>query len=143
MVAVARIQELLGGEGVTGPLRDERDLVLLIRRGVPTEAVGNFLERSRLTFNSIEANVASRRTYVRRQKARQPLDPVESDRLVRLVRLMAMAEDTFGAPEKAQAWFGRESRALEGQTPLSLADTDLGARRVETLLGQIGHGIAA
>jgi uncharacterized protein (DUF2384 family) len=40
-------------------------------------------------------------------------------------------------------WLGRENHSLDGQTPLSLADTDLGARSVETLLGQIGHGLAA
>jgi uncharacterized protein (DUF2384 family) len=41
------------------------------------------------------------------------------------------------------AWLARENRALGGQTPLSLADTDLGARSVEALLGRIGHGLAA
>lgn len=143
MTAVAKIQELLGGESVTGPVRTEFDLVRLVRRGVPTRAVDHFLRASHLTFNAIEGHVMARRTFKRREDAAQPLDPAESDRLVRLVRIVAAAEETFVDSGKALAWLGRENRALDGLTPLSLADTDLGARSVETLLGRIGHGIAA
>jgi putative toxin-antitoxin system antitoxin component (TIGR02293 family) len=143
MTAVAKIQELLGGEEVTGPLRTELDVVRLVRRGVPVAAVDHFVKASRLSFQSIERNVMPRRTYKRRNKAAEPLDPTESDRLVRLVRMVAAADETFGNRDKAMIWLGRENRALEGQTPLSLADTDLGARSVETLLGRIGHGLAA
>ncbi len=143
MSAVARIQELLGGETVTGPLESELDLMRMVRRGVPTEAVDAFLSRSHLTFRAIETHVLPRRTFKRRRDADQPLDPAESDRLVRLVRLVATAAETFGDADKAMAWFARENRALDGQTPLSLADTDLGSRSVETLLGRIAHGLAA
>ena len=143
MTVVAKIQALLGGEDVTGPLRTELDVVRLVRRGVPTQALDHFLTTSHLTFSSIEGHVLARRTFKRRQDAAQPLDPGESDRLVRLVRLVAAAHETFGDPQKALAWLSRENRALDGQTPLSLADTDLGARGVETLLGRIGHGLAA
>ena len=143
MTAVSRMQALLGGERVTGPLRSELDVVRLVRRGVPTAAVDHFLSASRLTFGAIEASVLARRTFKRRQDAHQPLDPSESDRLLRLVRLVATADETFGDRRKARAWLARENRALGGQTPLSLADTDLGARGVEILLGRIGHGLAA
>ena len=134
---------MLGGERVTGPLRTELDVVRLVRRGVPTEAVEHFLLASHLGFSSIERHVLPRRTFKRRQQSDQPLDPAESDRLVRLVRLVVAAEETFGEPEKALLWLGRENRVLDGQTPLSMADTDLGARSVEVLLGRIGHGLAA
>lgn len=143
MAAVAKIQELLGGEPVTGPLRSDLDLVRLVRRGVPTRAVDHFLEASQLNFNAIERHVLPRRTFNRRRQADQPLDPMESDRLMRLVALVAAADETFGDPRKAMAWLARENRVLDGQTPLSLADTDQGARSVETLLGRIGHGLAA
>ena len=143
MAAVAKIQEMLGGEAVTGPLRSEFDVVRLVRQGVPTLAVDHFLAASNLSFHSIERYVLPRRTFKRRQETAQRLDPAESDRLMRLVRMVASAEETFGESGKALVWLGRPSRALDGQTPLSLADTDPGARSVEVLLGQIGHGLAA
>jgi len=143
MAGVDTIQELLGGEAVTGPLHSERDLVRLIRRGVPTRAVDHFLKSAHLPFNAIDGIVLNRRTFKRRQDNAQPLDPGESDRLLRLVSVVAMASDIFGNSEKARIWLSRESRELDGQTPLATIDTDRGARAVEALLGRIGHGIAA
>ena len=143
MNAVAKIQELLGGEGVTGPLHDERDIVRLIRRGVPTQAVDHFLTAARLSFNALDPQILNRRTFKRRQKSAQPLDQAESDRLLRVVGVDAAAEETFGNSEKAHIWLNRDNRALDGETPLAMADTDQGARAVEALLGRIGHGLAA
>ena len=142
MAPVAKIQALLGGEAVTGRLRSELDLMRAVCQGLPSEAVDRFLEQSHLPFQAIEDNVVPRRTFKRRQLEAKPLDPSESDRLVRLASLVAAAEETFG-PDKGLAWLLRENRLLDGQTPLSLADTDQGVRSVETLLGRIGHGIAA
>ena len=143
MTAVARIQELLGGEALTGPLHNERDIVRLIRRGVPTQAVDHFLAMAGLTFNAIDPKVLNLRTFKRRKKDAQPLEQDESDRLLRVVGIVAAAEDVFGSKDKAHIWLKRENRALDGETPLAMADTDRGARAVEALLGRIEHGIAA
>ena len=142
MAPVGKIQALLGGEAVTGRLQTDLDLMRAVRQGLPTAAVDSFLSQTHLPFQAIEDNVVPRRTFKRRQQESRPLDPAESDRLVRLAALVAAAEDTFG-PDKGLAWLLRENRVLGGVTPLSLADTDQGVRSVEALLGRIGHGIAA
>lgn len=56
-------------------------------------------------------------------------------------RIIALSTETFGR-EKALKWLHRPTAALGGETPLSLLDTNDGARAVETLIGRIGHGIA-
>lgn len=142
-MTVARIQELLGGEALTGPLRNERDIVRLVRRGVPTQAVDHFLTMAGLTFNALDPKVINLRTFKRRKKNAQPLEQDESDRLLRVVAIVAVAEEVFGSTEKAQQWLNRENRALDGETPLMMADTDRGARAVGALLSRIEHGIAA
>ncbi len=143
MGAVERIQALLGGEGTTGPLNSERDVMRLVRRGLPTEAVDHFLHAAQLSFNALDPRILNRRTFKRRQEQAQPLDPAESDRVVRMVGVVAAAEETFGDADKARLWLARPNRALDGETPLEMADTDRGARVVETLLGRIAHGLAA
>lgn len=143
MTAIAKLQSLLGGESITGSLKSELDIVRLVRRGIPSAAVECFLATTRLGFGSIETHVLARRTYNRRRDAGQCLDPIESDRLVRLARLVGDAEETFDDVEKAHKWLARPSHALGGETPLSLADTHVGALQVEGLLGQIAHGLAA
>jgi putative toxin-antitoxin system antitoxin component (TIGR02293 family) len=143
MTAVTRIQELLGGEAITGPLHNERDIVRLIRRGVPTQAVDHFLTMAGLSFTALDPKVLNHRTFNRRKRNAQPLEQDESDRLLRMVGIVAAAEETFGDAEKAHIWLNRMNRALDGETPLAMADTDRGARSVEALLGRIAHGIAA
>jgi putative toxin-antitoxin system antitoxin component (TIGR02293 family) len=110
---------------------------------VPTQAVENFLSLARLPFNALDPQILNRRTFKRRQDSAQPLDPAESDRLLRMVGVVALAGETFADDEKAHIWLNRENRALDGETPLGMADTDQGARAVEALLGRIAHGIAA
>lgn len=46
-----------------------------------------------------------------------------------------------GDQETARAWFKHPKRALGGKTPLEFADTELGAREVEDLLGRLKHGV--
>mgnify|MGYP003483963886 CR=1 FL=1 len=143
MNAFGKIQELLGGEGVIGPLHNERDIVRLVRRGVPTQAVDHFLAAAQLSFNALDPQILNRRTFKRRQQSDQPLDQAESDRLLRIVGIVAAAEETFGNRDKVHIWLNRESHLLDHETPLTMADTDQGARAVEALLGRIAHGIAA
>ena len=86
--------------------------------------------------------VLPRKTLANRRKL-DTLTPEQSDRLLRVARVIAAAEETFGSREKAGTWLRRPTSALTGESPLDLLDTDEGAREVETLLGRIAHGIAA
>ena len=69
------------------------------------------------------------------------LGTVESDRLLRFLRVFDEAASIFGTPDNARDWFAASVGALGGHTPLSLMDTDAGADRVATVLGRIQHGI--
>jgi putative toxin-antitoxin system antitoxin component (TIGR02293 family) len=80
------------------------------------------------------------RTLARRKKERQ-LRPDESDRLLRLARIAALAEETLGTREKATTWLRGSIRALGGASPLDLLDSDLGAQEVENILGRISYGV--
>lgn len=118
------------------------DLVKLVRRGLPVAAVQFVLDSGRLTVAELDRIVLPRKTLANRRKLGH-LTPEQSDRLVRVARVLAAAEETFGSRDKAGTWLRRPTRALAEESPLQRLDTDEGARTVETLLGRIGHGIAA
>lgn len=82
----------------------------------------------------------SRATLHRRKKAGQ-LDRAESDRLVRYARLFNRAADTLGGDAPAQRWLSSPAVAFGGELPLDFADTEIGAREVEALLGRVAHGV--
>jgi putative toxin-antitoxin system antitoxin component (TIGR02293 family) len=82
----------------------------------------------------------ARATLHRRKKTGQ-LDASESERLIRLARLMARATEVFESEESARSWLKRPALALAGESPLGFADTEVGAREVEFLLGRLEHGV--
>ncbi len=118
------------------------DLVQAVRNGLPIGAVDCVLRSGRLTLAEMEQLVLSRRAMRSRRKLGR-LTPVQSDRLVRTVRVVTEAEKTFGGSDKAAAWLRRPTQLLGGEAPLFRLDTDAGAHQVEMLLGRIVHGIAA
>jgi putative toxin-antitoxin system antitoxin component (TIGR02293 family) len=80
------------------------------------------------------------RTLARRKKEKR-LSAEESDRLVRLARIAALAESTLGSRAKASAWLAAGNTALGGRVPVSELDTDLGAEEVEAVLTRLSHGV--
>ena len=80
-----------------------------------------------------------RKTMARGKKTRR-LQADESDRVVRLARISALASATLGTEEKAARWLRRLNRALGNRPPLELLDNDIGLRQVEEILGRIDHG---
>ena len=63
-----------------------------------------------------------------------------SDRAVRLARVKALAEETFGDSRKAHRWLHRELALLDGRRSIDLARTQTGTRMVENLLARIAWG---
>lgn len=61
--------------------------------------------------------------------------------MVRLARVAAQASQTLGGKEEAFRWLHQPNPVLGHRTPLSLLDTDNGARKVEEVLGRIEHGV--
>lgn len=81
------------------------------------------------------------RTLARRKDAKR-LQPDESDRLVRLSRLVGLALQLFeGDLSETRGWLTTSQAALGGETPLDFGTTGVGAREVENLIGRLEHGI--
>ncbi len=135
--------EIVGGPALFGgKVGSALDLVRLLRRGLPVGAVQSLLDSGRLSAAELDSIVLPRKTLAHRRKL-GTLTPEQSDRLVRVARILALAEETFGNPDKAGVWLRRPTALLGGEAPLQWLDTDEGARAVENVLGRIAHGIAA
>ena len=135
------IAEVLGGAAVLGRLNKPEDLREAVRAGLPLVALHSLQETLQLSRENLSRMLAMpERTLARRQKqARLTAD--ESDRLIRVARVMAHAIEVLGSRDKAAHWLRNPNRALDGNTPLSLLDTDIGAQQVGEILGRIEYGI--
>jgi putative toxin-antitoxin system antitoxin component (TIGR02293 family) len=136
------IAERLGGTRVLKrEVRSDLDLAEAIHQGLSYEALAHVLASEDLEPMEAYALVGSRRTLLRKKTAGTNLSPTESDRLARVVRIIARAEEALGERDKAHRWLRKPNRALEGRRPLDLLESDAGARMVERILGRIEHGV--
>lgn len=132
------IVRALGGTHVfRRQVRGLEDLLARVRAGLPFAAVDEVGERFGLDRDDLQALLRLSTS----PSSQGLLGAEESDRLVRLARIAALASDVLGDDARASRWLQRPNRALSGRLPLSLLDTDLGAREVETVLGRIEFGV--
>lgn len=140
---VQEVARKLGGQPVLGAVvRSQADLALAVRNRLPLTTLKG-LSKAGLSDQEIDRFVIPQRTRRHRADKHQPLTIDESDRAVRLLRIQTLAEETFGSNDKAHRWLRRELSELSGETPLAIAQTEAGARVIETILGKIAWGAAA
>jgi putative toxin-antitoxin system antitoxin component (TIGR02293 family) len=63
------------------------------------------------------------------------------EHVLRLDRIMAIANEVWGDAVKARDWLTRPHMLLGGHTPLGLAATEAGAAQVERILRNLQHGL--
>jgi putative toxin-antitoxin system antitoxin component (TIGR02293 family) len=132
--------EELGGEHALGrSFASDRDMREAIREGFPPAVVEGLMRTSGLTLKELAHSLdLSPRSLQRRRGGR--LARYESDRIYRLARIVAIANEYLGNHELAARWLKRPNRALGGIAPVEAIDTELGARQVENILGRIAYG---
>lgn len=112
-----------------------------IRQGVDYKLVESLAERGITRKELIGATKIPSATLDRRKKSGR-LNPVESDKVYRLITILEAAERLFkGDGDKALSWCRKPARGLDGQVPLELSDTTAGQDIVMDYIGRIEHGI--
>lgn len=118
------------------------NLVEMTRKGISYSTVKRVADRYDLNLDYLSVILGtSKRTLARRAQRGEPLSPVESDRLIRFLRIAAHAEEVFESREKAIAWLKADNRALGDQAPMDLLDTDAGTEQVDEVLTRIDYGV--
>jgi putative toxin-antitoxin system antitoxin component (TIGR02293 family) len=116
--------------------------VAAVKQGLPVsaaEALGVHLDIPIRILSKV-TNIPER-TLLRRKREKEALKPDESERVMRIGLLLERAAEVLGGLDNARAWLKSPNRALGGSTPLDYADTEPGAREVESLLGRLEHGV--
>jgi len=122
--------------------KSDFDLAQIVENGFPVDSVGQLKEKG-LTFTEVSEIVISPRTLKHRKARGETLSPEETDRVVRVARIIALADHVFGNHEKALAWLRLPDERINNRTPLSMLRTESGGRLVESMLWQIDDGVYA
>jgi len=142
------VTAVLGGEKELGQkVKSRIDFDALIKKGIPLGVILHIKKEFNLPDEVIARIIGvSPRTVSRRRKtvkipAKERLSPVESDRVYRFARIVALAEDIFEDKKEALEWLNSPQYGLGGRVPFDMLQTDAGAREVEELLIRIDYGV--
>lgn len=119
------------------------EMAELIEMGIPRSAAEHLRERLHLTERELADGLGvSAKTLQRLSRRRSArLTPAQGDRLYRLARLVAFAEEVLEDRDRALQWLRQPQRALGDRVPFELMRTEVGSREVEDLLGRIEYGV--
>src|SRR5260370_22603322 len=120
--------------------RSDFDLARITEEGISTDSLLALKDRG-LTFSEISEIIISPRTLKHRKARREPLSHEETDRVVRVARILSLAEDVFASREKALIALRMPDERLDDRTPLKMLTTKSGGRLVENMLWPIDEGI--
>jgi putative toxin-antitoxin system antitoxin component (TIGR02293 family) len=113
-----------------------------ILHGLPFEAVEQVKAHVSLTDAEISRLLGIGEATLRRARASgSPLDSTTSDRLYRLSKVIAIAEEVLENRKNARSWLRRPQPGLSGHVPLERLMTQAGADEVEALLRRIDYGV--
>lgn len=140
-IHAARVADMMGGERTLGrSIRNVGDLRHAVEDGLPVTALDHVVRhvsRDDRSAAELKHRIIPRTTLRRRLR----LDPEESQRLERLARMAALAEQVWENADLAHEFLTSPQPQLEDERPVDLAHSDLGTRQVETLLMKIEYAL--
>jgi putative toxin-antitoxin system antitoxin component (TIGR02293 family) len=121
-------------------VRSWRDLDALVKAGLPKRSLQLVAARGAargVPPSALVYAIVPPATFKRRTR----LSSEDSARTERLARVIALAESVWGDADEARDFLNRPHPLFDHETPLVVACTEIGARRVEHLLYSIEHGL--
>ena len=126
---------------VSAKAKQPHELIRQIQKGLPFSELKALQSKIDVPLEQLAGKLSISRSTLQRRKANGRLSSDESDKVMRFTRLLGHAADVFGNIDKARAWLKHPQRGLGGAVPLDYAETEIGAREVDNLLGRIDYGV--
>jgi putative toxin-antitoxin system antitoxin component (TIGR02293 family) len=116
-------------------------LIDIIEDGLPVQELDALQISLNVPMEKLASKLGISKATLHRRKSQGRLGRDESDRVLRFARLMGKAVEVFENEENARRWLMAPQIGLGGAVPLDYAETEIGAREVEDLLGRIEYGV--
>ena len=116
-------------------------IVEQVQGGLPVQELEVLRDSLDVSIEKLASKLGISNATLHRRKSQGRLGPAESDRVVRLARLVGKAAKVLGGIEAARQWLNSPQFGLGGAVPLDYAETEIGAREVENLLGRVEYGV--
>lgn len=123
------------------PLFVREGVVTLVRRGLPFATLDEVASAAGVGRLAMARVIGLPPTTLARRRESGTLTTEESDRLVRVARLVGMTWEMMrGDGNAARRWLKEGHDLIDGESPLERASTEAGGREVEQLIGRLRYG---
>lgn len=141
-IKAPEVARILGGERTLHRrIRTLDDLRAAVENGLPIEALDRAVRHVAGTgpeATELRHRIVPKTTLQRRGER---LNAEESQRLERLARMTALAEEVWENPALAHEFLTSRQPQLDGARPVDLSRSDLGTRQVEELLFKLEYSL--
>ena len=138
----ANTQTIASLLGLKRPTPTKLHLAEAIEKGLPVGTVKRISHLFAPDDPTFSNRIVPRATLARRKKLRI-LSPEESDKAARLARLWALSVSVWKSDEDARRFLFEPHMLLNERAPIDVAQTAVGARMVEEILGRLEYGTYA
>lgn len=116
------------------------EMIKTLKEGLPVRELNALQAALAVPMESLAPMLGISKATLHRRRLGGRLVASESDRVVRFARLMGKATRVMESESSARL-VDQSTIRLGGAVPLRYAETEIGAREVEDLLGRIEHGV--
>jgi putative toxin-antitoxin system antitoxin component (TIGR02293 family) len=116
-------------------------LIKALKAGFPVAELDDLQSNLYLPMDKLAPMLGISKATLHRRKNAGRLDAAESDRVLRFARILGRAAEVMESLENGRHWLTSPQVGLGGAVPLEYAETEVGAREVEDLLGRIEYGV--
>jgi len=135
--ACVEMRPAAGSHALLSPAR----LIPTLKAGLPVQELDALRGYLAMPMDKLVPMLGISKATLHRRKSSGRLDVGESERLVRIARLLGRAAAVMESLENGRRWLTSPQVGLGGAEPLDFAQTEVGAREVEDLLGRIDYGV--
>ena len=122
------------------PALGSYELIRTVEEGLPLDCLEKVKEWG-LTFTEIAQLVIPPRTLKHRKARGERLSTEETERFLRVIRVLELGERVFGKRERLLHWLRGADFEIPGRTSMSLLDTEAGAQAVVGQLWAVAEGM--
>lgn len=112
-----------------------------VREGLPVRSAQYARKHSGVPNHLFDKVVARTTLNSARNSKSKRLSKHLSETILRAVKIIALAEEAFGDHDRAMHWLNNANPAMGDEFPITLTDTESGAKWVELVLSRMMHGI--
>lgn len=132
---------ILEGSGKPEMQMTAYEKMSLARLGVSKKGLETLKDKMEVDYDALAKALSVTRATLINKKGEEKFNAQLSERIVGLADIYSYGYEVFEDPNRFNQWMQRPNRALNGQAPYDLLESQFGREEVKNVIGRIDYGV--